>query len=89
VKCEGIDESGKSKPFYFQVTIAELSFDCQSCKVVTLRDISQVYENTQLNAQNKTISIMSGAFSHEMLTPIRCVMQLTGSLVKKLKVDKG
>ena len=31
---------------------------------------------------------MSGAFSHEMLTPIRCVSQLTGSLIKKFKFDK-
>jgi signal transduction histidine kinase len=38
----------------------------------------------KLRAQNKSISLMSSTVSHEMLTPLRCIIQMIDRLMGSL-----
>lgn len=52
-------------------------FNNKQCKVVTLRDISSLNEVAKLSADNKMLNLISSQISHEMLTPLRAIIQIT------------
>ena len=44
-----------------------------------------MFEIEKLAAQNKAIQLVSSSCNHEMLTPIRCVIEIVSSLRLKLQ----
>lgn len=68
-----------------QITRTELIYNGKQCIVVKLRDISEIREKAKLSAENKMLSLMASSVSHEMITPMRCIVHLAGGLEKKLK----
>jgi len=48
--------------------------------MLTFRNITQIKENARLNADNKMLQLMSSAVSHEMITPIKCILAMTEDL---------
>lgn len=64
----------------FQLTKMQLLFEGDDCYIVTVRDISQISMNIKLLEQNKTLQIMTSSVNHEMLTPLKCMVQLLDSL---------
>lgn len=46
------------------------------------RDISKIKENSKLQGQNKMLSLMSSSISHEMLTPIKCIIKIVEDIGK-------
>lgn len=59
-------------------------FNEKQCCVLTCRDISKISENANLKAENKMLGLMSSSVSHEMITPIKCIIQMISSFQKKL-----
>jgi signal transduction histidine kinase len=55
-------------------------FDSSQCVMLTFRNITQIKENARLNADNKMLQLMSSAVSHEMITPIKCILTMTEDL---------
>lgn len=53
--------------------------------MLTCRDISKIRENAKLSADNKMLTLISSSVNHEMMTPIKCIIQMVISLQKKLK----
>lgn len=40
------------------------------------KDISNIAENIKLHADLKTLNMVSSSVNHEMITPIKCVLQI-------------
>ena len=45
--------------------------------MLTIRDVSKIREHAKLSADNKLLHIYSSSMSHELLTPLKCVKQMT------------
>ena len=67
-----------------QISIQSLMFNSKQCQVLTCRDITQIKQNVKLSSDNKMLSLMSSAVSHEMITPIKCMISMTGELKNKI-----
>ena len=52
--------------------------------MLTCRDITQIKQNVKLSSDNKMLSLMSSAVSHEMITPIKCMISMTEELKNKI-----
>lgn len=51
--------------------------------MLTCRDVSQIAENAKLSADNKILSFMSSSVSHEMITPLKCIIQMVLQMQQK------
>jgi hypothetical protein len=45
--------------------------------VLTCTDITHINHGAKLRAENKMITMMNSQFSHEFLTPLKCINMLT------------
>lgn len=50
-----------------------------------MRDVSQIKEAAKLSAELKMVSLFASSVSHEMLTPLRCIVNLVKGIQKKLQ----
>ena len=80
-----LPDSGVDQIKVVQFTRTELIYNGKECFVVKIRDISEIREKAKLSAENKMLSLMASSVSHEMITPMRCIVHLAGGLEKKLK----
>lgn len=60
-------------------------FDNKQCKVLVLRDVTPIRQNVKLQSGYKMLSMVQSSISHEMLTPIKCIMFMTEQLKNKFK----
>jgi len=44
--------------------------------VLTIRDISKIDEIAKLQAENKMVNMYTSSVTHEMLTPLKCIIEL-------------
>lgn len=77
VSISSLNEDGENKTFFYEVKLQNLIFDQKPCRVLTLHDVTKKHENDKLRASNKLIQLLSSSCNHEMLAPIRCVIQIT------------
>lgn len=68
-----------------QITRTELIYNGQESVLLKIRDISDIREKEKLSAEIKMLSLMASSVSHEMITPMRCIVHLAGGLEKKLE----
>ena len=67
----------------------KLSFDNRDCRVLICRDISWIQDNASLKADNKMLNVMTSTISHEMVTPLKCMISLTDLVQKNQKKDSA
>ena len=67
-----------------EILVQNLIFNNKNCRMVSIRDVSKIQENEKLLANNKMLSLMSSCVSHEMITPMRCIIHIMNSLESKL-----
>jgi hypothetical protein len=60
----------------WSVTVRELIFANKQCRILVMRDLSLIHQNMKLQSQNKMMSLLQSSISHEMLTPIRCIIEI-------------
>jgi hypothetical protein len=53
-----------------------LIFNSEECLVLSCRDVSNITENAKLVADNKMLNVVSSSVHHEMITPIKCTLQI-------------
>jgi light-regulated signal transduction histidine kinase (bacteriophytochrome) len=49
------------------------------------RDVSKIRENSKLAADNKMLQVYNSSVSHELLTPLRCIVEISQKLIKQQK----
>jgi hypothetical protein len=77
---ENDDEDSNAKETLFQITQDEIMFNNKKCRMVTGTDITKVQDNIRLQEEYNAIKLMSSFISHEMITPLRCMSQLTENI---------
>lgn len=60
-------------------------FNSKQCNVLICRDISKIRENEQLSANNKMLTVYSSSISHELITPLKCILQICQQVLGRLK----
>jgi len=59
---------------YFQLSMQEIIFDYETCKVYTLRDMSDMIKATDLSQKNKIHLMLFQNITQESIMPIRCII---------------
>jgi hypothetical protein len=52
----------------------------QECIVLTFRDVSQIRDASQLQAENRMLQIYNSCVSHELITPLKCLVTVSGQV---------
>jgi signal transduction histidine kinase len=60
-------------------------YNGKQCRLVLMRDVSKIREAAKLSAKLSMVSLISSSVSHEMLVPLRCIVNLVEGIQKKLK----
>ena len=68
----------KTLQFNFQ----QLIYNSKQCIVLTIRDISEINNFAKVSAENKMLSLLTSSVTHEMITPLKCVIQFGTTLLK-------
>jgi hypothetical protein len=50
--------------------------------VLTIRDISEINNYAKVSAENKMLSLLTSSVTHEMITPLKCIIQFGTTLLK-------
>jgi hypothetical protein len=61
---------------FYKISAQNMFFDSKQCVMLTFRNITQIQEDALRVADSKMVNLMS-AVSHEMITPIKCILALT------------
>jgi hypothetical protein len=72
----------------FKVEHQPFVFEQKTCTVITLKEVTQMRKVSELTAQNKYMQLMNSSFSHEMLAPLRCIVQISDNMRKKAPTPK-
>lgn len=73
------------KSYFVQISVTNLMFNSKQCNVLICRDISKIRENEQLSANNKMLTVYSSSISHELITPLKCILQICQQVLGRLK----
>ncbi len=57
------------------------------CNVIKVRDISEIRRFAKVSAENKILSLLTSSVTHEMLTPLKCIIQLGTTLLKSADLN--
>jgi hypothetical protein len=57
-------------------------FNTKQCTVLTIRDISDIDKYAKVSAENKMLSLHTSSVTHEMITPLKCIIQFGTTLLK-------
>lgn len=59
---------------FVEFKLQEIFYDKRDCMLLQFRDMSEIHNNIKLESDNKMLQLMSSSVSHEMLTPIKCII---------------
>jgi len=56
--------------------------------VLTIRDISELDKVAKLEADNKMVTLYTSSITHELLAPLKCIIELGNTILRKVKDPK-
>ena len=59
-------------------------FKNRLCHFFTIRDITKHFQYKNVKESNRNIKMYSASVSHEMLNPIKCILEFTSQIKTKL-----
>jgi K+-sensing histidine kinase KdpD len=65
--------------------LTNLIFNKEECKVATFRDVTELKNIAKMQADNKLLQLLTSSVTHEMVTPLKCIVNFSESLVKELR----
>jgi nitrogen-specific signal transduction histidine kinase len=71
------------------MSFQSLIYQSKQSVVLTIRDISKIDEIAKLQAENKMVNMYTSSITHEMLTPLKCIIELANVLYAKLKDSRS
>ena len=60
-------------------------FNKEECQVATFRDVTNIKKLARIEADNKLLQLLSSSVTHEMVTPLKCIINFSESLIKELR----
>ena len=67
-----------------QCNFQNLIFNDKQCKVLSIRDITDINNYAKVQAENRMLSLHTSSVSHEMITPLKCIIKLGRDLAKSI-----
>jgi len=52
--------------------------------LLQFRDISDISTLARVSAENKMLNLLTSSVTHEMLTPLKCIIEFAQILIKEL-----
>jgi len=65
--------------------INNLLYNNQECKVATFRNVTERKKLAKIEASNKLLHMLTSSVTHEMLTPLKCMISFAAVIIKELK----
>jgi signal transduction histidine kinase len=59
-------------------------FNQEECKVATFRDVTDKSKLAKIEADNKLLHMLTSSVTHEMVTPLKCMVSFSEIVVKAL-----
>ena len=59
-------------------------FNNDQCQIATFRDVTQLKRIAKMEAENDYLQFLNSNVSHEMITPLRCIISFTKSLMQEM-----
>ena len=70
-------ESDKPEEYrIINLTLTSLLFNHEDCRVLTFRDVTEVKKAAKIQEANKILSMLTSTVTHELLTPLKCMISL-------------
>jgi signal transduction histidine kinase len=66
------------------LTLTNLIFNQQECRVATIRDVTEVKRLAKIEADNKLLHMLTSSVTHEMLTPLKCMVSFSKTVLRAL-----
>lgn len=67
------------------ISSRNLSYDGRDCQMLTMRDLTSYYQYRRVKTEAENLSFMNSTVSHEMMTPLNCVVFFSQRLVNCLQ----
>jgi hypothetical protein len=58
-----------------QLNFQSLIYNAKQCQVLTVCDITEIDKFAKLSADNKMLSLLTSSVTHEMITPLKCIIE--------------
>ena len=71
-----------------QVQKQTLFFNNTQCEVLTLKDVSYILKLLKLSTQLGLVKLMTASVTHELVTPLKCIIQFGESVMSQCKKDR-
>ena len=72
---------------YIQMTVSKMWLDMEEFNVATFYDLTESKQLTKVEHSNRVLSLLTASVTHEMVTPLKCIMSFAKSLEDHLKHD--
>jgi hypothetical protein len=59
------------------MSFQSLIYNSKQCQVLTVRDITEIDKLAKLSAENKMLGLLNSSVSHEMITPLKCIIEFS------------
>mmetsp|Transcript_24664 Transcript_24664/g.30756 ORF Transcript_24664/g.30756 Transcript_24664/m.30756 type:complete len:122 (+) Transcript_24664:398-763(+) len=73
-------ESSKGQEIVLEIHIKKLKFNSRSSRLVLIRNVNYVIEQQRLKMRASYERRLTNTLSHELLTPLNCIINVTGNL---------
>jgi light-regulated signal transduction histidine kinase (bacteriophytochrome) len=67
------------------LNLTNLIFNKEECKVATFRDVTRSKQLVKVEKDNKLLHMLSSSVTHEMVTPLKVIINLASLVQKELK----
>jgi len=78
------DSSVNSETTFIQILLKKVIYKQKSATMVILRNVNNIIRYQKKKNEQKYQSLLTATFSHEMLTPLNSIINISQSLLKKL-----
>ena len=67
------------------LNLTDLIFNKEECKVATFRDVTRSKQLVKVEKDNKLLHMLSSSVTHEMVTPLKVMINLAQLVKRELK----
>jgi K+-sensing histidine kinase KdpD len=79
------DRLGKARYRYLELQMKNITYEQQEFRVATFHDVTERKKIVEVESNNRIVSLLSSSVSHEMVTPLKCIISFATSLKSDLK----
>lgn len=69
-------KGGEEQVSQYQLMKQAFTFNYKPSKLIILHDVTKLHEVTKLQSQNKMIQLLNSSCNHEMIAPIKCIIDI-------------